>query len=186
MPHQPTYSEITHGFTAAVDTFSLASIGSPFNVASVNTLYTNTETRNISIPSTTIAHTHAQAFGIVLPVDPEESEFYFYSFSAFSLGGLNFIPFVSVAGPSLPIGSSVVPIQCILPSHGRNLTNVTHTFGEGVLQPAPNMLGVIPDASSLVFAVMVLNNSGSTVTTNIRLSMDTRRFDEPRYVTEAR
>lgn len=186
MPHQPTYSEITHGFTNNTFTISDSSMGSPYNALSVPTRYVAAESRNFVFTGVTLLQGHAQACGILLPYDPDEAEFYFYSFAVYSTGGLNFIPFLSVVDPSIAPVNAVLPIQTVLPSHGRIASNVSHASGCGVLQPASEIPGILAAASSVIFGVIAFNNTGSNSTNSIRVSLDTRRFDEPRYVTEAR
>lgn len=186
MPHQPTYSEITDGFTNDTLAVSDATLGAPYSGASVPVRYVAAETRNIFCSSLTILQGHAQAFGILLPYDVTESEFYFYSFAAYCPAGLNFIPFATVVDAGIAPLNAVVPIQTVLPSHGRITSGFAHCHGRGVLQPAPAIPSILPSATSVLFGVICANNSGANATTNIRLSFDARRFDEPRYVTEAR
>lgn len=184
MPHQPSYNEITDGFTNETHTLS-GTFGAPYPAATVPVRSFAAECYNFYASSITIVHGNAQAFCIVLPYDMEESEFYFYSLSVYTPSTLNFIPFTSVVAGPVTL-DSVQSIQTVLPSHGRSHAGFSHCHARGVLQPAPGIPGVLPTATSVILGFICSNNTGASITSNLRISIDTRRFDEPRYVTEAR
>lgn len=185
--YRPKYTEIVDTAPLVLDTPFLAAdaIGSPYLGGAMSMTKKdcpNFAAVGFSLPNMhSLAASYAHAFGVSVPFDLEERNFYHWSMN----GSLNVIgapvqaqPFV---GFVITGNTSIVPMA-MLSGAGRANGNDLYWSGSGAFRMLDIANAITPGVTGLFFGVGIINRGAVSSVGRGLLSFTVSHFDEPDFV----